>query len=285
MWLSSPAPAIRTATANQPRLKPNTLKLLAQALAKRGIATLRFDKRTIAASRLPNTNERTIRFDQFVSDAASWVRLMKRQKGISRVFVAGHSQGALVGTLAAQQTPVAGVILMAGPGEPIGTVIRRQLVNARLPKTLLDEANATLDQLEKGKLVPGVTKFLYSLLRPSVQPFLISWMKHHPAKALARVKVPVLIVQGGQDIQVGLRQAMILKKARPDAKLVVIKAMNHVFKVPKGPTRADNINAYRDPTLPLAPGLAEAVCGFRAENEIANHKTGPGIGPKVRIGL
>ena len=247
---------------NQPRLKPNNLKMLAEALAKRGIATLRFDKRTIAGSRLPNTNERTIRFDQFVRDAVRWVRLLKRQKGIARVFVAGHSQGALVATLAATKTRVSGLILMAGPGEPIGVVIRRQLVKARLPKTLLDEANAALIQLEKGRPVPNVTRFLYSLLRPSVQPFLISWMKHHPARALTRVRAPVLIVQGGQDIQVGVRQAMILKKARPDAKLVVIKAMNHVFKVPKGPTRADNIKAYSDPSLPLAPGLADAIANF-----------------------
>jgi pimeloyl-ACP methyl ester carboxylesterase len=247
---------------NQAQVKTNNLRMLAVALAGRGIASLRFDKRTLATSRLANMNERTIRFDQFVSDAGRWIRLLKRQKGISRVFVAGHSQGALVGTLAVIKEPVAGLIVMAGPGESIGTVLRGQLVRAKLPKVLLDEANAVISQMEKGREVPKVSRFLYSLFRPSVQPFLISWMKHDPARALARVKAPVLIVQGGQDLQVPTRQALILKKATPDARLVLIRDMNHVFKVPAGPSRADNIRTYTNPTLPLAPGLASAVIDF-----------------------
>ena len=247
---------------NQARLKPNNLRLLAEALAARGISSLRFDKRTLAASRLPNTDERSIRLGQFASDTVLWIRLMKRRAGEGRVFVAGHSQGALVATLAAEKENVAGLILLAGPGEPIGTIIRGQLVRARLPKSLIDESNRVIDELEKGRQVPKVSRFLYSLFRPSVQPFLISWMKHDPAKALARVKAPVLIVQGGRDIQVQTRQAEILKKARPDAKLVVLKDMNHVFKVPKAPGRAANLQAYNDPSLPLAPGLAEAVVDF-----------------------
>lgn len=247
---------------NQARLKPNNLRQLAEALAAKGIATLRFDKRTLASSRLPNTNERTIRFDQFAGDAVLWIRLMKQRMGGGRVFVAGHSQGALVATLAAEKEKVAGLILLAGPGEPIGTIIRGQLKHARLPQTLLDESNQVIDALEKGREVKKVSRFLYSLFRPSVQPFLISWMKHDPAKALTRVKAPVLIVHGGRDIQVLVRQALVLKKARPDAALVVLKDMNHVFKAPQGPGRGANIRAYNDPKLPLAPGLAEAVIDF-----------------------
>lgn len=252
---------------NQPSLRNDSLKLLAAALGTRGIATLRFDKRVLPASRLPGVTEETIRLDHFVDDAVRWADLLRAEKGIARLFLAGHSQGALIATLAAQRLaeagkPVAGVILLAGPGEPIGAVLRRQLGAANLPKSLRDEAFAIIASLEQGRVVPKINRLLVTLFRPSVQPFLISWMRHDPAKALAAVKAPALIVQGTRDLQVGPDQAKRLKAARPDASLVTIQGMNHVFKVPKGDGRAANVAAYSDPSLPLAPGLAAAVADF-----------------------
>lgn len=249
---------------NQPTLQNNSLRMLATALAARGIATLRFDKRMVGASRLgPPFKAADIRFDHFVADMALWLQLMKRHPRIARVFAAGHSQGAMVATLAAEREAVAGVILLAGPGEPIGMVIRRQLRAApSVTPEVLKNALAIIDSLERGKVMADVNPLLHGIFRPAIQPFWISWMKHDPAKSLARLRVPALIVQGDRDLQVKLRDARALKAARPDAKLVLLRGMNHVLKVPAGPGRTANIAAYRDPTLPLAPGLADAVTEF-----------------------
>ena len=73
------------------------------------------------------------------------------------------------------------------------------------------------------------------LYRPSVQPYLISWFKHDPAKIIADLDLPILIVQGTTDIQIPVADAERLAKAAPRARLVVLEGTNHVLK------RANNV--------------------------------------------
>jgi len=94
-----------------------------------------------------------------------------------------------------------------------------------------------------------------------VQPYLISWFKYTPSIEIAKLTVPVLIVQGGTDIQVGVDEAKALKAAKPDAQLVVVDGMNHVLKHAPA-DRAANVAAYLDPTLPLASEASEAIAAF-----------------------
>jgi pimeloyl-ACP methyl ester carboxylesterase len=99
------------------------------------------------------------------------------------------------------------------------------------------------------------------LYRPSVQPYLISWMKRVPAKAFAALTIPVLVVQGGTDIQVGTEQAQALKAAHPKATLALIPDMNHVLKLVPADAAAQ-ARAYSDPTLPLHPALIGHLKAF-----------------------
>ena len=74
-------------------------------------------------------------------------------------------------------------------------------------------------------------------------------------------KSTTLIVQGTTDIQVSVAQAEALSRARPEARLLIVEGMNHVLKsVPADPTQ--QVASYTDPSLPLAPGLIEAIAGF-----------------------
>jgi fermentation-respiration switch protein FrsA (DUF1100 family) len=102
---------------------------------------------------------------------------------------------------------------------------------------------------------------LAALFRPSVQPFLRSMLAVDPARELAGLKLPAMVVSGGHDLQVGAADAALLAKARQDAVRLDIAAMNHVLKIAPA-DRAGQQDAYTNPTLPLAPGLGDAVADF-----------------------
>jgi uncharacterized protein len=237
----------------------DTYRLIAQGLAREGIASLRFDKRAVAASVKAAVKEEDLRFETYVNDALSWAAFLQRQPRVSKVFILGHSEGALIGSIAAQKPGFAGFASIAGAGERAGDVLRRQL--AGLPPALLARSRTIIDELETGRTVGDVPKELGALFRPSVQPYLISWFKYDPAAEIAKVSVPVLIVQGTTDIQVTVDDANRLAAAKPDATLLIVQGMNHVLKAAPA-DRAANVATYSDASLPLKAELMPALVSF-----------------------
>lgn len=240
--------------------KNNSLKLLAEGLAARGIASVRYDKRGIGESRSAAASEVAVRFDHFVDDAAAWVRQLDADPRFASVAVVGHSEGSLIGMLAAQRAPADAVVSIAGPARRASDILRDQL-RGRLPAELAAQSEHILTRLEAGETVDSVPAPLMVLYRPSVQPYLASWMRYTPAEEVARLTVPVLVVQGTTDLQVPVEEARSLQAALPTARLAVVEGMNHVLKpVPADPARQQA--SYADPALPVAPGLVEAVADF-----------------------
>lgn len=248
---------------NQQGMKTNAYKLLADQLADSGIGSLRFDKRMVAASYHAGQREEDLRFDTYVDDAAEWLRFLEMQPHVRRVFILGHSEGALIGTLVAGREHVSGFISLAGAGEKAADIIRRQLRAGPGGEITLKLAEPTLQKLEAGEIDPAPNALLGPLFRPSVQPYLISWFKYDPAEELKKVSAPVLILQGTTDIQVLVDDANRLKAARPDATLTLIEGMNHILRIAPA-ERAANVATYNQPDLPLAPGLVDAIKGFIA---------------------
>ena len=246
---------------NLPGMPNDSLKLLARGLAEEGIASVRFDKRGVGASRGAGLEESELRFGDYVHDAAAWADRLRAERRVSEVALLGHSEGALVATIAAAAAGASRLVLVAGAGIPAGPLLARQFSAGGLPADLKAELHRILRALTAGERVDDVPAPLQSLLRPSVQPYLMSWLPIDPAVELSRVGVPVLVVQGTTDIQVGLADARILTAARPGAELVVIDGMNHVLRSAPG-DRAGNVATYRNPALPLAPGLVAAVARF-----------------------
>lgn len=241
-------------------IKTNTYKMLAESFAGNGISTLRYDKRGIAKSKAAMISESDIRFDHYINDVVDWISLLKSDSRFSKIILLGHSEGSLIGMVAAQKTPVAGFISVAGAGSPADTILRTQL-KQQLPQQLMDESNKILDSLRSGKTVSKINPVLLSLYRPSVQPYLISWIKYDPSVEIKKLTIPVLIVQGTTDIQVSIEDAGFLKKAKPDAQIMFFENMNHILKEADA-DRQKNIATYSDPGLSLKQGLTEALSSF-----------------------
>lgn len=247
---------------NNPTLpgKNDALKLLANALAARGIASLRYDKRGIGASAAAMTAEKDIRFDTYIDDAAGWIKLLHANPRFTKIVVAGHSEGSLLGAIAAERGNVAAYVSLEGAGRPAYTVLREQLRPALAPASLV-QADAIIAQLKAGGLYTGdIPAGLEGLFRPSVQPYLISWFKYDPAVEVGKLRIPVTIVQGTADVQVTMADAEALKSASPSAKLVVVQGMNHVLKdAPDVSSQAAILAGYSNPKLPVAPQVIDAV--------------------------
>jgi pimeloyl-ACP methyl ester carboxylesterase len=238
----------------------NAYKLLSESLAVNGIASFRFDKRGIAESRPAMTAESDLRFENYINDVIGWIALLKSDKRFSSIIILGHSEGSLIGMIAAQQAGVNGFISISGSGRPADVLLKEQL-ESKLPQQLMIESNKILDSLKAGKTVSAVNPALISLYRPSVQPYMISWIKYDPATEISILKIPILIVQGTTDLQVPMNDAKLLSAAKLDAKLLIIENMNHVFKESDSDV-TKNMATYKNPELPLKTGLVEGIANF-----------------------
>lgn len=246
-------------------VRASTYRLLAEGLAERGISSVRIDKRGMFASAGAVTDPNAVTIADYADDVHSWIGAIRERARASCVWVLGHSEGALVALQAGQMPDgVCGLLLVSGPGRKVGDVLRAQLqgnpANALYLPQMLDaitalEAGGSVDI---GTLPPAVA----GLFAPAVQGFLRDLFSHDPAKLAADVSLPVLILQGEADVQIGVEDARLLAGAMPDATLALIPHANHVLKVAPADDFAANLSTYADPSLPLAPGVVDALAGF-----------------------
>lgn len=238
----------------------DSLKKLAELLARNGIASVRYDKRGIAASQAAGHDERQLSVDLYVADAVAWGRKLKADPRFSRLVLIGHSEGALIASLAAPGAGADALVSIAGSARPIDALLREQL-QQRLPPPLMARSDEILASLKAGHQVLHVPKPLLVLYRPSVQPYLISLFAKDPAAAFTAVQAPALIVQGSHDIQVSVDDARALQAIRPDAELAIIPGMNHILRITPADA-PDPLATYNSPGLPLARELGERLIAF-----------------------
>ncbi|PKP90826.1 MAG: alpha/beta hydrolase [Alphaproteobacteria bacterium HGW-Alphaproteobacteria-14] len=240
-------------------------RLLAEGLAAEGIASVRIDKRGMfgSAAAIPDANAVTIA--DYVADTAAWVGVIRATTGASCVWLLGHSEGGLVALAAAQEVEgLCGLVLIAAPGRPLGEVLKEQLRANPANAPLLGAAESAIDQLAAGQRVDAATlpPALLPLFNPALQDYFISIMALDPADLAARAQLPILIVQGGKDLQVSVADAQRLKAANPSAALTILPDASHVLKDVAGNSPADNMATYTAPDLPLAKGIIAAIAGF-----------------------
>lgn len=243
------------------RMTNNSLLYLAQELASKGIASVRYDKRGIGKSSAAGTKEEDLRFEHYINDAAAWADKLGSDKRFNKVIIAGHSEGSLIGMVAARESKaVKAYVSIAGCGSPAYEILEKQLQSQ--PMQIQQESAAICKELCEGRTVEQIPFYLASLYRKSVQPYLISWFAYNPAVEIAKLNIPVLILQGDKDIQVGTDEAEKLHASLPTSSLYIVKDMNHVLKQCDTMKQMAQLATYSDADLPIKPELVSHIVEF-----------------------
>lgn len=259
--IAGSGPTDRNGNSSVTGIATNAYKMLADSLAARGYASLRYDKRGIAASATAGADESQLTFEAYIDDAAAWAEWLAADERFDRVVLAGHSEGGLIALVAAKRTDkVVAVVTLAGVGESIDATLRRQL--GTQPEPYRSECMRIIDELKAGRTVSDPMPELAALFRPSVQPFLISQMRYEPSNEARTLSLPLLVVQGTTDIQINLNDAIKLSTVNPRTRLAIISEMNHVLKICASLDQQAQMMTYINDTLPLAPTLVATIADF-----------------------
>jgi pimeloyl-ACP methyl ester carboxylesterase len=242
---------------NQNFLKNNSLKSLAVALTNQGISTFRYDKR-IVKQLLINNIDKNIMFDDFVTDAVSVLNYFKNQNKYQHIVIIGHSQGSLVGMLAAPEGAT-GFVSLAGAGQAINEVITEQIT--KTAPMFSEDTKRVFEIMKTGQTTTDYPPALFSIFNPEIQPFIMNWMKYNPAEEIKKLDIPILVINGTKDLQVSVEEAQLLKEAAPSAQLVIVENMNHVLFSIEGDD-LENSKSYNEPYRKINQTVIDTVTEF-----------------------
>jgi len=268
----------------------NCLRYLALGLAAQGIASLRYDKRGVAASAAAGANESALNFEHYIDDAKAWCAAL-RLRATGPVSIVGHSEGAQIATRVAEKLSVSSVVNLCGAGRALDEILLEQLRD-KLSEPLYKKAEDILAYLHelslhnqdnrkvKPKLLrrfsadvstaPDVPPELHHLLKKSKHAFYVSRMRERPDRELGTLRCPVLIASGDADIQVREVDYKKLCRAKPDAQMLRVEGMNHLLKSVADDTHLQ-YKSYVEPSMPVDKQLIESVAAFLlAEKPLKN---------------
>ncbi|MDL2718953.1 MAG: alpha/beta fold hydrolase [Acidobacteriota bacterium] len=241
---------------------------LAQGLASRGIAVLRYEKRTkIYGKEMAAAGEVTIK-DEVLDDVLAALGVLRATPGVDRrrLFVAGHSLGALLAPrIAVLDGALAGVVLLASPSRPMSEVVRDQSQWLAAPgasdaqrsaaPAIRKEADALAD------LYAGRPDPLEGTILGASRSYWLDLRDQRPVDAARSVGLPILVLQGERDYQVTMKDFSGWKKALAGRRNVTFKAypkLNHLFVAGEGRSSPDE---YRKPGH-VAAAVVEDVAAF-----------------------
>jgi pimeloyl-ACP methyl ester carboxylesterase len=236
-------------------LRTDAYRLLAEGLARRGVASVRYDKRGVGASG-SNFAADAVTLTDFVDDAAAVLAQVRADRRFSAVTLAGHSEGGLVAMLVAAHARIDGLVLVATAGRTFQALIREQMAR-HLDAAPLVELDRVMAAVAAGRDPAPIPAPLAALFAPGVRPFLRSILALDPLPLLRALTVPTTVVQGETDLQVTVADARALAGARRGVRLTLLPETNHPLKREVHATAPQA--SYSDPSLPLAPGVVDAV--------------------------
>ena len=271
-------------------------QLVAEALAARGMTVLRFDK--AFSGRNPGLPIAELSLDTYRDEASAALDFLRARAEVdpARVFVAGHSEGGIHATRLAESRgdQLRGLILVSAPGRSLREVLEVQLERNVLAgfKLTPDEVAAEMRPIRTalrafvaGQEVdpkaassrPQIVAVLTALMAPPVARIGRALASFEPAQAAAGIAAPVLVLQGGKDIQVDpVEDAERLVAARRSAGKAVDYHLgplaDHVLKAEPRPLEEVRANpqlvqtGYNAPDRTLADDLLETLAKWVREH-------------------
>ncbi len=215
---------------------------IAWGLASKGIAVLRYDKRTLAhASKMMSVIQELTVQEETVEDALAAVRLLRAREDIhsDAVFVLGHSQGGmLVPRISEQDDTIRGFVVMAGPARPLHTLLPEQVEYlAGVDGTISDAEKKGIAEMRKrveeiDALEGDAVSSDSELILGAAPAFWLDLRDYHPHEAAKEMNRPLLILHGGRDYQVTRKDFSLWKSSlgsREDVQLELYPRLNHLF--------------------------------------------------------
>jgi len=238
-----PFPAVVLVHGSGPQDRDETLgpnkpfRDLAWGLASKGIAVLRYEKRTrIHGDKLARLPKLTVQ-EETVDDALAAAALLRRREGIDprRVFVLGHSLGGmLIPRIGARDGEIAGLIVLAGLTRPMEETIVQQISYlAALDGSVSEDEKKGIAQFQEEAakikaLTPGSTENVMGI--PA--SYWLDMRGYNPPEVAAKLRQPLLILHSERDYQVTMEDFQAWKKGLAEKKNVTFKSypsLNHLF--------------------------------------------------------
>lgn len=242
-------------------LKSNSFLMLADSLAQNGIASVRYDKRGVGKS-ITAISSSLAKLDDFIDDADLFIAKLKADARFSKVIVLGHSEGAAIGLISSIRQSPAALISLCGYESNMADIVKKQIKPIASPAEF-KIVTEILDSLNSGKIIKrAVPKNLEIILNPSALSFIMSTIKYNSSLEIAKIKIPVLVIGGTTDLQVGIDEAKHLAAANSKkCTLKIIPEMNHVLKH-VGSDREKNFQTYNNPEIPIHEDLTKSIAQF-----------------------
>lgn len=273
--------------------------VLSDYLTRKGIAVLRFDKRGIGKSGGDYARATT---NDFASDAEAGVAFLKSRAEIDphRIGLIGHSEGGIIAPIvAARSSDVAFIVLMAGTGVRGDDLLVEQvrmlsLAHGRTPEEAqhgATEERELLTLVEQEKDNAALLKKLHermagkaqgaeveAQIQRTVSPWFREMLVYDPATSLAKVKCPVLALNGDKDTQVSSKQNLpAIRKAletggNKNIETDELLGLNHLFQAAKSGSPVE----YAEIEETISPSVLEKISGWILQQ--------PGEKPRALVG-
>lgn len=268
--------------------------VLADHLTRRGIAVLRVDDRGTGKSTGSRAGATT---DDYAADTLACVNALRARKDIGKIGLIGHSEGGFIAPIVATRSKdVSFIVLLGAPGLPGEQIVERQVASlykslganaeevARalaLQRRILAMAKETSDEATlRTKLAEVMTRELARLpeeeralfanfnemIGAQVKRLNSPWYRwmlaYDPRPVLRNVRVPILAINGGKDIQVGAKENLAaISAAAPHAKVVELANLNHLLQT----AGTGTLSEYAAIEETIAPAALETIAGWIGE--------------------